>query len=175
MKYAYYICPNCKDKFFEEQNLDGEYKDFERYNGEICPNCKSKLVLACAGNKKAGNTVYKIVMQLCTNEEACKEAIMEINNCDEIKAMEKINNENSVICEGDLLKTYLSMDILDGAVVVYKVVPEFEYTRYIYMGLQCPECGGILIRKREDDGEGVNHYKDGFVCENCGEWFMSAL
>ena len=36
--------------------------DFEKYSGKSCLVCGSKLVLACVGDKRIDNTLYKIIL-----------------------------------------------------------------------------------------------------------------
>lgn len=182
MYYAYDICPKCLNNLFKRKQIKDK-NEFEKYSGDICPKCGEKLVLACVGDKEDDNTIYKITlnniiskialkgMDSNKNVEKCIETIMKISNCDANLAKEKLNSNNSFLCEGDFVKTYISMEMLDNFEIGYTVTPQFPFSRYIYANMfYCPQCGSEMIEKEEDAVDLKNHIMRGWFCNNCNDW-----
>lgn len=129
----------------------------------------------CRG-KKAGNDLYKITLSRVFNQERWKEKclrnIMKISGFDKDTALEKMNVAGSVIFEGDLLHTYLSLRLLDEIPVVeYEITPDFPYTRSF--SPVCPDCGEEAVYKVNETSD--NLVKCGCYCENCKEWVFSTI
>ena len=160
MLYTLNLCPKCKDKLVE-QDIERE----EDYKTMYCPNCGRELILAFEGEEKvedAEDITYKIVLNEVIIDEmrdTCVKVLMEIGNIDEKEALEKYNTENSVISEGDLLHTYLSLWLLGVSCYYldYTVIPPLPYKSYY--AFLCPDCGEVATYK-----------EDKFFCENCNEW-----
>ena len=167
MRYIFDLCPKCKDKLIQRTT-----KDSQEYKEIYCSNCGNRMDTVLLGNKKAGNTIYKIILNQVRDingkRDRCLKAIMQIDNLDENEALEKINTKDSVIFEGDLLNTYLSMRHLDEIddMVDYSVIPDFPYARAF--GQKCPDCGEEAVYKIEEVSE--NKLQKGFFCEKCNNW-----
>lgn len=149
---------------------------FEKYSGKNCLKCGSKLVLAYVSDKKADDTVYKIILEGITkheqNENQCIETIMKIGGFDRNEALEKIDTENSIIFEGNLSDTYINMSLLDDiGIVRYTVSPSIPYSRVICYDI-CPECGCETIEKMEEIDGLKNYVKQGMFCEHCNDWVI---
>ena len=172
MLYTFNLCPKCKDKLIE-QDVAKE----EDYKVIYCPNCGSAMEPALSGEEKAEDTTYKIVLNnvriLHNRSDKCLETIMQIGGVDEKEALEKLGTKESVIFEGDLLNTYLSLRCLDkiGNIVDYTVVPQFPYAR-VFAQI-CPQCGEEAVYKKEDVEE--DKVKTGFFCEKCKEWIFNNI
>lgn len=169
MRYIFDLCPKCKDKLIE-QTVD----DFQEYSETCCPNCGSRMDGVLSGNKKADDTIYKISLNQTRNMhgrgDKCLEIIMRIGNLDESEALEKLNTQDSVIAEGDLLNTYLNLRCLDEIdyMVDYTVTPNFPYARVFEQ--MCPGCGEKAVYKTEEIDE--DEIKEGFFCEKYNDWIM---
>lgn len=169
MLYTFNLCPKCKDKLVE-QDIVRE----EDYKVICCPNCGSEMELALSGEEKAEDTTYKIVLNnvrlLHNRRDKCLKTIMQIGNCNEKEALEKLSAKNSVIFEGDLLNTYLSLRCLDkvGHMVDYTVVPQFPYARTFVQ--ICPQCEEEAVYKKVEVEE--DKVKAGCFCEKCNEWIF---
>lgn len=173
MCYAYDICPRCFDELYIRQQINSK-GEFGKRSGSICPKCGVELVLACVGNQKEDNTMYKIFfesMHSYVKREQCIESIMIISDCNIETAIHKLNNRNTLLCEAGFVKTYLYMEMLDDVGISYKVAPSFPYTRYVYAKMFfCPKCGNETSEKNEKADDSHNHVKHGFFCNNCNEW-----
>lgn len=169
MLYTLNICPKCKDKLVKQDVVREE-----DYKSIYCSNCGREMILAFEGEEKvedAEDITYRIVLNEVIIDEMrdkCVKVIMQIGNFDEKEALEKYNTEKSVIFEGDLLHTYLSLWLLSESCYYldYTVIPPLPY-RLLFAQL-CPDCGEVATYKEEEDGAG--NVREGFFCEKCNDW-----
>lgn len=164
MSYIFNLCPKCKDKLVE-RIVDDISKCEEKY----CPNCGNKMDIVLSGDKKEETVVYKITLnQVQDIKDKYLNVIMQMGNFDEKAALEKINGKDSISFEGDLLNTYLNLELLDETegLVDYTVTPCFPYKRLFIQ--KCPDCGEKAIYRIEEIGE--DEIQTGFFCEKCSEW-----
>lgn len=171
MLYGYDICPKCKDKLIKRIQKDGNY--FERY-GEECIKCGNRLRLALTGEKEIDDTIYKITLnsQVILDKDRCIQAIMQVCGCEERTARDILKRENGLLFEGDVLHTYLSMQLLDMTGTAYNVYPKFPFIRQAYV--VCPNCGSETSYKIEETDVRENdtdcYMQSGFFCEKCNQW-----
>ena len=167
MLYTFNLCPKCKDKLVEQ-----DVEKIEDYKVIYCPNCGSELEKVLSGREKAEDTTYQIVLNnvriIHNRKDKCLKTIMQIGDSDEKEALKKLNTKNSVIFEGDLLNTYLSLRCLDKIdyMIDYTVVPQFPYGRVFTQ--VCPECEEEAVFKTEEASE--TEVKTGCFCEKCNDW-----
>lgn len=169
MQYTFNLCSKCKDKLIEQDVMREE-----DYRAIYCPNCGKEMIPALVGEEKvenAENITYKIVLNEVLIDEMrdkCVKVIMQIGNCNEKEALEKYNTKNSVIFEGDLLHTYLSLWCLSEKCYYlhYTVIPSLPYKPLF--AVLCPDCGEVATYKEEEDGAG--NVREGFFCEKCNDW-----
>lgn len=168
MYYVYDICPKCMDKLIERKHLKNNELNFKIHGG-TCENCGGFLRLILTGEKKLDDIKYKISFE-CGDSPSKKEveAIMKIYNCSMAVALEKLNDDNKVLFEGDLLHTYLNMKLLNDNQIVYNVEPKFPFERRIYF--DCLDCGSETIDKIVEADDSKEYMKKGAFCENCGKW-----
>lgn len=176
MYYGYDICPKCKNKLIERREAQENKTEFAKYSGNDCFVCGEKMVLACVGEKKIDNTIYKITLEEVfnckENEENYIKTIMKIGNFDVATARNKLNAQGSIIFEGDFFNTYKNMELLDDiGSFVYNVTPPFSFTRFVYH-VVCPVCGGKTIEKTEEMQDLKNYVKKGIFCESCNDWVL---
>lgn len=176
MYYGYDICPKCKDRLIVRNECKEHINDFSKCSGDICDRCGNKLVLACAGDKEEDDTIYKIVLEdiLNNNEKSkCIGTIMKMLNCDSNLVKEAIYGQNDFCITGNFLNTYLYMEILDDAGILYNVIPEFPFQRFIYPQVcLCPDCGKETSEKIESADGTEGYLKEGIYCEHCKDWVM---
>ena len=167
MYFGYDVCPKCMNTLIErEQSMEDE-NDFEEYSGKYCLVCGSKLVLACVGDKRIDNTLYKIILSEISVSDK-KNYIEILKKLDIDISLEELKNREIVIFEGSAVDIYIKMEILDNAGMKYTVVPKFPFARKIYNQVCfCSKCGGETIQKIENHKE---YIKKGFYCENCKSW-----
>jgi hypothetical protein len=163
MRHVFNLCPKCKDRLVE-QIVD----DFSK-SGEIyCPNCGSEMDKVFDGDKKEENTVYKITLNRAQEiKEKYLDVIMQMGNFSEEEALEKIGERDSISFEGDLLKTYLNLELADKMwdIYDYTVTPLFPYER-IYIA-RC-DCGERAVYKAEKIND--EEFMAGFFCEKCRDY-----
>ena len=169
MYYGYDICPRCKDGFIERVETKKRREYFENSGGN-CKKCGSKLKLACTGERKRDETIYKIhfCSTVIEDKEKCKQCIMEISNCSADIAEKKLSVENSLLFEGGLFQTYLCMELLDKSGIIYNVNPEFPLERRVYF--ECENCGCEANYVKEETIDVEGYIKQGWFCEHCNEW-----
>lgn len=172
--YTLSLCPKCKDRLMEQITNGVREED---YKIMYCPNCGSEMELALSGREKAEERTYKIILKkvhiIHGRKDKCLKTIMQIGSFDEKEALEKLDTEGSVIFEGDLLHTYLSLRKLDEIdyMVDYNVKPNLPYMRDIHK--VCPDCDEEAVyRLIELDEDKV---EDGFFCEKCNRWVWRFL
>lgn len=169
MLYTLNICPKCKDKFVKQDVVREE-----DYRSVYCSYCGREMIPVLAGEERLDDiekTIYKIVLNeviIDEMQDKCVKVIMQIGNYGEEEALEKVNTKNSVIFEGDLLHTYLSLWLLSESCYYfhYTVSPPLPYQ--ILFAQLCPDCGEVVTYKKEEVGEGK--VREGFFCEKCNEW-----
>lgn len=173
MYYAYDICPKCRNKFFERKEVKENEHDFDVYNSICCDKCGEGLVLACVGKEKIDDTIYRITFRYSQSNEVFLNTLREVNGSDLQIEKEKLADEKSIVIEGDVVHTFLNMDILTGATISYKVEPDFPFVRIgNYEFCLCPACGTkTVVKTKEMQGEG-DYMLQGFFCEKCNEWVM---
>ena len=66
------------------------------------------------------------------------------------------------------------MEALDNAGILYNVIPEFPFQRFIYPQIcLCPDCGKETSERTEETtAETRDWLKKGIYCEHCREWIM---
>ncbi len=178
MYYFFDICPKCKDKLYEREWTEDEEKYYDNFSEVRCPHCGNRLINACMGEKKPDDTVYKIFLtsasaHIDNKMEICIEVLMEIGHCDRKSAIEKLDAEDIVICEGKISEIYFAIKKLQEAEgrIQYRIEPEFPY-----MTLSDPEfffcqtCEGIAIYKTEELADNPSMVKSGTFCEHCNKW-----
>ncbi len=169
MHYIFELCPKCMNELIER-----DIEDFQEFIPGICPNCGNRMEAALWGNTKTENTVYKIILNKVQNidksREKCQKIIMKIGGLDADAAREKMNTQGSIIFEGDLLHTYLNLNMIDqmGTAIDYSVMPSFPYDRAL--SIVCLECGEEAEYKV--DYKGKKPVKSGYFCNNCRQWIM---
>lgn len=174
MYYGYDICPKCRNKFFERKDVKENEHDFDVYNDTCCEKCGERLVLACVGKKKMDDTIYRITFRTTQSNEVFLKTLCEVNDSDLRIEKDKLADEKNIVLEGDAIHTFLSMDILTGSTISYKVEPDFPFACIgNYEFCLCPVCGSKTIVKTEEmQGEG-DYMLQGFFCEKCNEWVMN--
>ena len=176
MTFIYEMCPYCMEQLIErKQSIESQN------NTNFCPKCGKKLALACYGEQKLDNTVYKIILNdaLISDCENKKNnflhVIMKVGNCSFDEALEKYNTSGCVVFEGDISGAYVSMGLLDDFTpdIHYTVIPSFPFERFLDPFISiCPTCGNDTIHKVEDMRGASDYVKDGIFCERCHEWLM---
>lgn len=169
MYFGYDVCPKCMNTLIErEQSMEDE-NDFEEYSGKYCLVCGSKLVLACVGDKRIDNTLYKIILSEIPVSDK-KDYIEILKKLDIDISLEELKNREIVIFEGSAVDIYIKMEILDSAGIKYTVAPKFPFARKIYNQVcLCSKCGGETVQKIEDHKK---YIIKGFYCENCKDWIL---
>lgn len=164
MRYIFDLCPKCKDKLIERV-----VDDIQDCGENYCPICGSKMDTVLEGDKKEETAIYRITLnQVQEMDDKYLNVIMKMGNFNEKEFWEKINTNESISFEGDLLNTYLKLELLsdmDGR-AHYTVTPCFPYDRLFIQ--KCPDCGEKAIYKIEEIGE--DEIQKGFFCEKCNEW-----
>lgn len=157
MRHIFDLCPKCKDKL-AERIVDDMSK-----SGKIhCPNCGSKMDTVFYGDKREDNAVYKITLnQIEDIKDKYLDVIMKMGNFSEKEALEKLNGKDSISFEGDLLNTFLNLELLDEMwdISDYVITPPFPYVRNFIQ--KCPDCGEEAVYKTEKVNE--NEFKRGFL------------
>lgn len=179
MEYILDICPTCMDKLYEREQIEDEEKYYAVLSEANCPHCGRRLFRACVGEKKPDDTDYKIVKLPASisrdREEQCIEVLMEIGHCDRKTAIERLNAEKVIICEGKLSEIYFAINKIretEGG-IQYKVEPEFPYSILgDYYDYFCKTCERELVYKEEELADDPSMVKSGFFCENCNEWVV---
>ena len=145
----------------------GNENEFEEYSGKYCLVCGNKLVLACVGDKRIDNTLYKIILSEISVSDK-KDYVEILKELDIDISLDKLHNRETVIFEGTAVDIYIKMEMLDSAGIKYTVVPEFPFARMIYNQVcLCSKCGGETVQKIENHKEYINK---GFYCEYCKDW-----
>ncbi len=176
MYHVFDVCPKCKDKLYEREQMEEE-KYFSPVAEICCPHCGTRLIMVCCGEKEPDDTMYKVFLidALVDDDkkEKCIEILMEIGHCDKNEALDRLNVENSCICEGSFQEVCLGLEKLDnlGCVICYEVEPEFPYTRLANTNMYfCPICEEIAVDKIEELTNDSAWVKKGTFCEHCNEW-----
>ena len=91
-------------------------------------------------------------------------AIKQIGNCGEDEALEKRNADGGISFEGNLLNTYLRLELLDEIddMVDYAITPSFPYKRLVIQ--KCPDCGEEAVYKEVEISG--NETQRGFFVKN---------
>ena len=172
MHYVFELCPKCKNELVEK-----DMEEFQEYIPGTCSNCGNEMEGVLWGDKKVENAIYKITLNKVRNmdkgKEKCQKIIMKVGGLDRNAAWEKMNTQGSIIFEGDLLHTYLNLNLIDqmGTAIDYSVTPKFPYSRAFIM--ICLDCGA--------EPEYKVKYKDnkpvisGYFCNRCKQWIMYDL
>ncbi len=128
---------------------EDEEKYYDNFSEVRCPHCGNRLINACMGEKRPDDTVYKIFLTSASAHvdnkmEICIEVLMEIGHCDRKSAIEKLNAEDIVICEGKISEIYFAIKKLQEAEgrIQYRIEPEFPY-----MTLSDPEFFSVKLVK----------------------------
>lgn len=139
MYFGYDVRPKCMNTLIErEQSMEN---DFEEYSGKYCLVCGSKLVLACVGDKRIDNTLYKIILSEISVSDK-RDYIEILKKLDIDISLEESNNREIVIFEGTAVDIYIKMEMLSSAGIKYTVVPKFPFARKIYNQVCfCSKCG----------------------------------
>ena len=167
MYFGYDVCPKCMNTLIERAQSMENANDFEKYSGKSCLVCGSKLVLACVGDKRIDNTLYKIILSEISVSDK-KDYVEILKELDIDISLDKLHNRETVIFEGTAVDIYIKMEMLDSAGMKYTVVPEFPFARMIYNQVcLCSKCGGETVQKIENHKEYINK---GFYCEYCKDW-----
>ena len=169
MYFGYDVCPKCMNTLIERAQSMENANDFEEYSGKYCLVCGRKLVLACVGDKRIDNTLYKIILSEISVSDK-KDYVEILKKLDIDISLEELNNRETVIFEGTAVDIYIKMEILDSARMKYTVTPKFPFARMIYNQVcLCSKCGGETVQKIESHKEYINK---GFYCENCKDWML---
>lgn len=165
MYFGYEVCPKCMNTLIEREQ--SKENDFEEYSGKCCLVCGSRLVLACVGDKRIDDTLYRIILsEISVSDKKNYEEILKKLDID--ISLEEFNNREMVIFEGTAVDIYIKMELMDSAGIKYIVVPKFPFARMIYNKVcLCSKCGGETVQKIENHNEYINK---GFYCENCKDW-----
>lgn len=167
MYFGYDVCPKCMNTLIEREQSMGNENEFEEYSGKYCLVCGNKLVLACVGDKRIDNTLYKIILSEISVSDR-KDYVEILKKLDIDISLEELNNRETVIFEGTAVDIYIKMEMLDSARMKYTVVPNFPFARMIYNQVcLCSKCGGETVQKIENHKEYINK---GFYCEYCKDW-----
>lgn len=172
----YEMCPHCMNQLIErKQPID----DGESIN--YCPKCGKKMVMACFGEHKIDDTIYKIILNdvfLSHNRDKFVKflsTLIKIGNLDFNAALEKCRAKDSMIFEGNISDTYVNMGLLDDFApdIHYTVVPPFPFESLItpFVSL-CPICGNETIHKSENLDDPKDYVRDGYFCEKCQDWVV---
>lgn len=164
MWYIFDLCPKCKDKL-AERIVD----DISECEEICCPNCGSKMDTVFYGDKKDETAVYKITLnQVEDIKDKYLGVVMRMGNFNEKEALERLNEKDSISFEGDLLNTFINLELLDEMwdISDYIITPPFPYIRTFIQ--KCPDCGEKAVYRIEKVNK--NEYKRGFFCEKCGEY-----
>ena len=177
--FIYEMCPHCMNKLIERKQ---PMEDMESVN--FCPECGRKLAMACFGEQKADNTVYKIVLNDASvsdyenRRNKFLSALMKMGGFNFREAIEKYTMKDSVIFEGDVSSIYINMAVLDGYTpdIHYTVVPRFPMERLIgpFYSI-CPTCGSDTIHKTVEIDNPPDCIEEGIFCEKCNEWVMHTV
>lgn len=183
MYYVLDICPKCKDRLYEREQTEEKY--FASVAKAHCSKCGHRLIMACTGEKKPDDAVYNTIHKIfltyfaseSRNREKCIDIVMKQGHCDRKTAIEKLSTESSVICEGNLCETYLSIHELDETEgdICYRVEPEFPYSRQDPWVWFCPTCEGIPVKKTEVMASNPDLVYMGTFCEKCNEWVEALI
>ena len=169
MYFGYDVCPKCMNTLIEREQSMGNENEFEEYSGKYCLVCGNKLVLACVGDKRIDNTLYKIILSEISVSDK-KDYVEILKELDIDISLDKLHNRETVIFEGTAVDIYIKMEMLDSAGMKYTVVPEFPFARMIYNQVcLCSKCGGETVQKIENHKK---YIKKGFYCENCKDWLL---
>lgn len=177
MTFIYEMCPHCMSQLNERKQ---PLEDCDSVN--LCPQCGKKMVLACYGEQKIDNTIYKIILNNASISDYMDKKnrflsmLMKLGDINLEEALKKYKTKDCVIFEGNISSTYVSMGLLDDFTpsITYTVVPEFPFERLLDPFISiCPICGSDTIHKTEDVEVPPNYVKDGIFCEKCNTWVMS--
>lgn len=158
MYFGYDVCPKCMNTLIERAQSMENANDFEKYSGKSCLVCGSKLVLACVGDKRIDNTLYKIILSEISVSDR-KDYVEILKKLDIDISLEELNNRETVIFEGTAVDIYIKMEMLDSARMKYTVVPNFPFARMIYNQVcLCSKCGGETVQK-------IENHKEYITCE----------
>ena len=163
MWYVFDLCPKCRDRLVEKA-----VDNLSRSEGGCCPNCGSKMDEVFYGDKKEENAVYKITLNRAQEiKEKYLYIIMQMGNFSEEEALEKIGERDSISFEGDLLKTYLNLELADKMWDIhdYAVTPPFPYKRFYIARCDCGERAVYKAEKINDE-----EFMAGFFCERCRDY-----
>ncbi len=184
MDYILDICPKCMDKLYErEKTLDDNGREYNDPVSEaFCPNCGHRLIMACGGAKKPDSTVYDTAYKIFISytadgqEEEAIDIVMKLGRCSRDAALEKLNTEHCLLCEGNLLETYLCIRELAevNCFLVYETEPEFPYDIPLFTFF-CPTCGGIPVMKEEILENSPFEVEVGIFCEKCNKWVKTYI
>ena len=162
MWYVFDLCPKCRDRLVEKV-----VDKLSKSEGGYCPNCGSKMDKVFCGDKKEENAIYKITLNQAQEiKEKYLDVIMQMGNFSEEEALEKIGERDSISFEGDLLKTYLNMELADKMWDIdYTVIPPFPYKRFYIARCDCGERAVYKAEKINDE-----EFMAGFFCEKCRDY-----
>lgn len=173
------MCPCCMDQLIERKQ---SIEDMESVN--FCPKCGRKMAMACFGEQKSDNTVFKIILNDASVSEYRNRrnhflsVLMKMGGFNFKEAIEKYTMKDSVIFEGDLSSTYVNMELLDGFTpdIHYTVVPQFPMERLIEPFFSiCPTCGSDTVHKTVEIDNIPGCVEEGIFCEKCNEWLMHTM
>ena len=165
MWYVFDLCPKCRDRLVEKV-----VDNLSKSEGGCCPNCGSKMDEVFCGDKKEENAVYKITLNRAQEiKEKYLDVIMQMGNFSEEEALEKIGERDSISFEGDLLKTYLNLELADKMwdIYDYTVTPPFPYKRFYIARCDCGERAVYRAEKINDE-----EFMAGFFCEKCRDYVL---
>ena len=179
MMFIYEMCPHCKDQLYERKQPT---EDMDSAN--FCPGCGKKMVMACYGEQKIDNTVYKIILNDASvsdyndKKNSFLLLLMKIGNISQDTALERYKTKDCVIFEGNISATYVNMHMLDAFTpgIHYTVIPSFPLERLMepFISL-CPVCGSEIIHKTEETDTPPDCVKDGMFCGKCNDWTMYTI
>ncbi len=168
MWYVFDLCPKCRDRLVEKV-----VDNLSKSEGGCCPNCGSKMDEVFCGDKKEENAVYKITLNRAQEiKEKYLDVIMQMGNFSEEEALEKIGERDSISFEGDLLKTYLNLELADKMwdIYDYTVIPPFPYKRFYIARCDCGERAVYRAEKINDE-----EFMAGFFCEKCRDYIWYGI
>lgn len=177
MIFIYEMCPHCMERLIERIQ---PMEDGNSVN--LCPKCRGKMVMACYGEQRIDNTIYKFVLNNASVSDHMDKknrfisTLMKMGDIDFDEALKRYQTKDCVIFEGNASNTYVNMGLLDNFTpsIQYSVVPAFQFERLLNLFISiCPICGSDTIHKTEDVDVPSNYIKDGFFCEKCNKWIMS--
>ena len=163
MWYIFALCPKCRDKLVEKV-----VEKLSKIEESYCPNCGSKMDEVLYGDRREENTVYKITLNHIQDiKDKYLNVIMQMGNFSEEEALEKINGKDSISFEGNLLKTFLNLELMDEMwdISDYTINPPFPYERFCIVRCDCGERAVYKAEKINDE-----EFMVGFFCEKCRDY-----